>query len=312
MKLVEPESIKKALVGLDLMPLIESGFEAYSSGRANVPPVGELLMEHGDVHIKYGCLAGDPYYVIKVASGFHGNTAQGLSPNNGLMLLSSQRTGEVVAVLHDEGYLTDIRTAVAGAIGAKYLAPKNVTRIGIVGTGIQARLQLEYLAPVVNCRDVLVWGRREHARNEYAQAMSGVGFEIETTGDIAQIGETCNLIVTVTPATSPLLTDSQIRPGTHISAIGSDTPHKQELDAAILARADLVVADSIEQCHLRGEIAQALNQKRIAASSLVELGNIIAGRAQGRTDDEQLTVFDSTGVAVQDMMIARAVFEALP
>ncbi|MEM7346008.1 MAG: ornithine cyclodeaminase family protein, partial [Chloroflexota bacterium] len=156
-KIISLDQIKTALPSLDLMEVIEAGFVAYSADQSVVPPVGELLMDKGEVHIKYGYLKDDDYYVIKVASGFHGNAALGMSPNNGMMLLFSQHTGEAVSILLDEGYLTDIRTAVAGAIAAKYLAPKDVRCIGVVGTGIQARLQLEYLKPVTPCRKVLVW-----------------------------------------------------------------------------------------------------------------------------------------------------------
>ena len=108
-----------ALQGLDLIPAIEAGFVAYSQGRCNIPPVGELLMDKGEVHIKYGCVTGDPTYVIKIASGFFGNPESGLSPNNGMMLLFSQQTGEPLAMLRDEAHLTDVRTAIAGAIAAK-------------------------------------------------------------------------------------------------------------------------------------------------------------------------------------------------
>jgi len=311
MRILDLATIRQALQGLDLLPLIESGFEAYSAGRANVPPIGELLMDEGEVHIKYGCISGDPYYVIKVASSFHANPARGLPAGDGLMLLCSQSTGEVVAVLHDKAHLTDLRTAVAGAIAAKYLAPKAVECIGIMGTGVQARLQLTALRDVVACRDVLVWGRNPQRLQDYASDMADSGFNIETSVDAGDIAARCNLIVTNTAATAPILRAGQIRPGTHISAMGSDTPDKQELDAGILAGADLVVADSIEQCHLRGEIAQALNTGKIDASGLLEIGDIIGGRSPGRTEPAQISVFDSTGVAVQDMMIARAVFEAI-
>lgn len=311
MKVADLDTIKGALEGVDLMPLIEEGFDAYSAGRANVPPIGELLMEKGEVHIKYGCISGDPFYVIKIASSFHGNPARGLPPGNGMMLLFSQESGEVVAVLHDRAYLTDVRTALAGAIGAKYLAPADVRCIGIMGSGVQARMQLEHLAQVTACRDALVWGRSKENLEKYSSDMAASGFAIETTQDADEIGARCNLIVTTTPATAPLLSAGQIRPGTHITAIGSDTPDKQELDAEILARADVVVADSIEQCHLRGEIARAMEAEKIRADELVEIGDIIAGRARGRTAEDQITVFDSTGVAVQDMMISRAVYEQL-
>lgn len=308
MKILTLSQIKSALPSIDLMSEIESGFIAYSQGRAVVPPVGELVMQDppGDVHIKYGYLMGDDYYVIKIASGFYENPKLDLPSSNGLMLVFSQKTGALEAVLLDQGHLTDIRTAVAGAIAAKYLAPARVGRIGIVGTGVQARLQLEYLAPVTDCRDVLAWGRGEGQLAAYQRDMSEKGFRVSTTTDARDIVASCNLIVTTTPATRPVLS-GQVQAGTHITAVGSDTYDKQELDVEILLHADLVVADSISQCIERGEIHQALKSNAITQADLVELGNIIAGDAAGRESDDQVTVADLTGVAVQDIQIAKSV-----
>ena len=311
MKTLSLKEIKAALPSVDLMAEIEQGFVAYSQGRAVVPPIGELIMQDppGEVHIKYGYIAGDDYYVIKIASGFFENPKLNLPSSNGLMLVFSQKTGTLEAVLLDEGHLTDIRTAVAGAITAKHLAPSSIERIGIVGTGVQARMQLEYLAPVTDCRDVLVWGRNGDKLSAYEQDMSAKGFEVSTTTDADDIIASCNLIVTTTAATSPLLS-GQVQPGTHITAMGSDTHDKQELHADILQGADLVVADSISQCLERGEIHQALNSNAIAETDLVELGSIIAGDVAGRTSDDQITVADLTGVAVQDIQISKAVIGA--
>ncbi len=311
MKTITLEQIKKELPALDLMDAIESGFVDYSQGRAVVPPVGELILDRGDVHIKYGYIKEEPYYVIKIASGFYGNPALGLASGNGMMLLFRQDTGEPVCTLLDEGWLTDIRTAIAGAIAAKYLAPKTVDRIGIVGTGVQARLQLRYLAGVTECRSVLVWGRGEGQLESYHGDASLDRFEIETTQDAASILQECNLVVTTTPAEKPILGVATLRPGTHITAVGSDTPHKQELESEILTRADAVVADSIAQCVARGEIFKALQTGGIVGEELVELGDVIAGRAAGRTSDNQITVADLTGVAVQDIKIATAVYDAV-
>ena len=310
-RIISRAEIDKALPTLDLMGAIEAGFVAYSAEKSVVPPVGELLMPKGEVHIKYGYLKDDDYYVIKVASGFMGNVALGKQPNNGMMLLFSQHTGEAVAVLLDEGWLTDIRTAVAGAIAAKYMHPSSVERIGIVGTGTQARLQLQYLKPITECRKVLVWGRSQQAVERYKADMARHGFEVETTLNSAEIGATCNLIVTTTPTHVPILNSADIRPGTHITAIGSDTPHKQELDSDILGKADIVVADSIPQCLARGEIYKALSANAIEQADLIELGSVIAGNASGRDNDHQITVADLTGVAVQDIQITKGVYEAL-
>ena len=303
--------IEQVLPRLDLLPAIEGAFARYSAGEAVVPPVGELLLPGGDVHIKYGYLQGGPYYVVKIASGFYDNSALGLPSSNGLMLLFSQRTGEPVAVLLDEGRLTDIRTAVAGAVAARHLAPDGVRRIGIVGTGIQARLQLRHLAGIVGCRRALAWGRSEHQVEAYRGALADDGFDVAVTLDADEILATCDLVVTTTPATTPILRAELLRPGTHITAVGSDTAAKQELEVGILARADVVVADSRAQCRERGEIHHALAAGVLAEDRVVELGDVIAGRAGGRTAEDQITVADLTGVAVQDIAIASAVFEAL-
>jgi ornithine cyclodeaminase len=310
-KTISLEQIKAVLPSLDLIPAIEAGFVAYSAGQAVVPPVGELLLDKGEVHIKYGYLRRDEYYVVKIASGFYDNPRLGLPSGNGLMLLFSQQTGELVSILLDEGHLTDTRTAVAGAIAAKHLAPGKVGRIGIVGTGTQARLQLLHLKCVTGCRQVLAWGRGEPQLAQYRSDMEAHGYVIETTRDTADILRTCNLVVTCTPARAPLLQVADLQAGTHITAVGSDTPEKQELDSAILGKADVVVADSISQCLARGEIHKAIESGHITPDAPVELGDVIAGKSAGRTSGEQITVADLTGVAVQDIKIATAVYEAV-
>ena len=152
MKIVNLEKIKEIVADIDLLPLIEEGFVKYSMGLTVVPPVGELLFDNppGDVHIKYGYIMGDDYFVIKIASGFYENPKLGIPSGSGMMLLFNQKTGGPVGGLFDRGYLTDVRTGVAGAIAAKYLAPRKIGRIGIVGTGTQARLQLVHLKSVIS------------------------------------------------------------------------------------------------------------------------------------------------------------------
>jgi ornithine cyclodeaminase len=143
--------------------------------------------------------------VIKVASGFYGNPALGLPSGNGMMLLYSQETGEPVSVLLDEGYLTDVRTAVAGAIAAKYLAPSNTHKIGIAGTGTQARLQLSYLKDVVDCRRVLLWGRNPGKLDAFKCDMEKEGYLVETILNAPELLKQCNLVVTATLSKTSLL-----------------------------------------------------------------------------------------------------------
>jgi ornithine cyclodeaminase len=305
--------ILEAVRGIDPLPLIEEGFVAYSRGRTVVPPVGELVFERppGDVHIKYGYIKGDDYYVIKIASGFYDNPKIGLPSGNGMMLLFSQKTGEFECLLLDEGYLTNLRTAAAGAVVAKYLAPKKVVAAGIVGAGIQGRMQLEYLRKVRDFEKAVVWGLNEAELAAYRRDMEPLGFKIRTTLDAGEVAASANVIVTCTPSTRPLLRADWIRPGTHITAVGSDTAEKQELDPAILGRASRVVVDSLSQSELRGEVFKALRAGAIRKGDLVELGQVIAEEKYRRQSEDEVTVADLTGVAVQDIQISKAVWEAL-
>ena len=293
----------------DIIDSIENGFVAYSQGNVTVPPVGELLFEDppGDVHIKYGCIVGDDYYVIKIASGFYENPKLDLPSFSGMMLMFSQKTGRLDSILLDEGHLTNIRTAAAGAVAARYLAPRNVSRIGILGTGCQGRMQLEYLKPIVDCIDVIAWDISRDNLMAYKETLAAQGYNIETTLQAGEVAESCNLIVTATPSQTPLLRADQIRKGTHITAMGSDTPAKQELDPEILHSADRVVADSIDQSQTRGEIFQARKAGVLDDNLILELGKVIKNKELQRTSDEQITVADLTGVAVQDIQICKIV-----
>jgi len=311
--IINLEQINAALPRIDVVGDIEEGFVAYSRGDVVVPPVGEMLFEdpRGEAHIKYGFIKNDDYFVIKVASGFYDNHQLGLPTNSGLMLLFSQKTGVLEAVLLDEGILTGERTAAAGAVVAKHMAPSNVQRIGIVGAGDQGRRQLRYLQTIVDCREVMVWGMSQEEVDAYKADVEPLGYTLQTTLEAAEVAASCNLIVTVTPARQPLLHVDDIRPGTHITAVGSDTEEKQELDPQILATADIVVADSLEQCRTRGEIFQAVRAGVMSADKPVELGKVIADETLRRSSDDQITVADLTGVAVQDVQIAKAVYRAL-
>lgn len=311
-EIIGREEIERILPRVDLLDIMEQGFVAYSRGEVTVPPPGELLFDDppGDVHIKYGYIHGDDFYVIKIASGFYRNPELGLPSSQGLMLLFSRRTGELVTVLLDEGLLTDVRTAAAGAVVAKHLAPKVVDCIGIVGAGTQAKLQLLHLLPVTQATQALIWARNEAAFVGYREFFATVEGhpELRFTQDIRDITHSCNLIVTTTPSTVPLLKAVEIKPGTHITAVGSDTPDKIELEPEVLARADVVVVDSLAQSKSRGEVFRAVQAGAIGRDNVLELGNILVGRQLGRRNDDQITIADLTGVAVQDIQIAKAVY----
>lgn len=312
-KIIQLPAIKTALKKAALFEDIESGFVAYSKGEAVIPPVGEMLFEQppGELHLKYGYLKSGEYYVVKLASGFYNNPQIGLSSSQGMMLLFDQKTGVVKGILLDHGYLTDIRTAVAGAIAAKYMGPKKVTSIGIVGAGIQGKFQLAYLKDVTDCRKVIVHARSSEKGAAYQAYFKESDWQIEVTNDLEYLAKNSQLIVTTTYAKTPLLQADWIQAGTHITAMGSDTMEKIELDPQILGKADVVVVDSLSQSESRGEVYQSVAAGTLDREKVVELGKVIVNPNLGRQNDQQITVADLTGVAVQDLMIAKAIFEGV-
>jgi ornithine cyclodeaminase len=307
--IINLKEIKAIIKNVDLISAIEEGFIQYSNGNTVVPPVAELLFEKpkGDAHIKYGYIKNDDYYVIKIASGFYENVKLGIPSSQGLMLLFDQKTGVPKAVLLDEGYLTDIRTAAAGALAAKYFAPKNIKAIGIVGTGMQAKLQLQYLQEHTPCTIVWVWGRNLKNTEIFVKEFEA-DFNIHIAKTITELAKQCNLIVTTTPSELVLLKADDIQKGTHITAVGSDTEQKQELESKILKKADIVIADSIPQSKNRGEIYRAVTDGEISEKKIIELGTAIQNPKLQRTNEDQITIVDLTGVAVQDIMISKAVY----
>ena len=316
---LELDEIKRLLDTTQLIEEIETGFVLYSEGKVNVPPVGFLHFDDppGDVHIKYGFVSGDDYYVLKMASGFYNNSELDLPVADGVILVFSQKTGELKLILLDKCWLTDMRTAAAGAVAAKHLAPKTIHDIGIVGTGVQARMQLEMLRTVVDCQSCFIWGRDSTKVQgmlddlRASESIQAWGLDIQAAETLDDLVSDCNLIVTTTSARNPLIRGDQVRKGTHITAMGSDDDGKQELEAALLAKADRVVADSISQCSQYGECLHAIQGGLLEEGSILELGQVIKNPAIGRTSEDQITVVDLTGVAIQDIQIAKMVDRAL-
>lgn len=309
--IIKLNKIKSIVKNIDVTAAIKVGFIEYSNGNAIVPPVGELLFDTppGDVHIKYGYIKNQNYYVVKIASGFYENTQLGIPSGQGLMLLFKQATGQLEAVLLDEGYLTNIRTVAAGTLVVQHFSPKETPTIGVVGTGTIAKLQIQQLQQNQFGNTYWIWGRD---KNKAAQLKKELGneFDIHIADNCKEIGQNCNIILTTTPSETPLLQADDIKEGTLIVAIGSDTHLKQELASEILQKADLVIADSIPQSQSRGEVYQAVKSGVIEAKQVVELGKALQDAQLQEISAKQITVVDLTGVAVQDIMIASTVFLA--
>lgn len=308
MKIYTKDELEKAIDIPYLMDALENGFRLASEGKFINAPVNFMHFEDpkGDVHIKSGAFLNGEMYVIKIASGFYNNPLIGLPSSNGAMLLFSQKTGRLLTILLDEGRLTDLRTGLAGAIIAKHIAPSVINKIGIVGTGTQAKEQLYHLQHVTPCRDVAVWGRDIHKAQKFASDPYLKDFRITVATTIEELTQTCNLIVTTTPSAKPLLFGYQLQPGTHVTAVGTDGIGKQELDESVFDCADLIIVDSLSQCSSYGDLSYA---KSIDLKSVIEIGQWLKDPIERQPD--WITVADLTGVAVQDLQVAQALYTKL-
>ncbi len=311
-QIITLNDVKSLLNQSDLYGLITEGFIQHSKGNAVIPPVGELLFDNppGEAHIKYGYIKDMPYYVVKIASGFYNNPLIGLPSSQGLNLLFDCKTGVLLAIILDEGHLTNVRTAVAGAVATKALANSGAKRVGILGTGTQGYMQYHYLSEYMDIESVSYWGIDKDQTENLVNKINATNSIAKSEDSIEKLCAESDIIITTTPATQYLIKSSWIKPGTHITAVGSDTPDKCELDSNILMSADIVVSDSIEQSKTRGEVYRA----RLAgynATNLLELGNVLNMPNSIRTDSNQITVADLTGVAVQDLMVSQAVYNAI-
>ncbi|MFC3625418.1 ornithine cyclodeaminase family protein [Vogesella amnigena] len=295
------------------LQLLREGLIAYSAGQVQQPPVQHFGFQQGqgDCCIKSGYLIGDDQFAVKVSSGFYGNAQYGLASNQGLIMLFSAVTGAPQALLLDEGWLTGLRTALTGRLVAEVMAPPRVAAIGILGTGMQASLQLEQLASVLPCRTVWVWGQSQQALQRFIQPFVARGYDMRPTQDARELASHCQYIVSCTPSSSPLLQADWIAPGTHITAVGADAEGKQELDASLVAAADVLVADSVVQCTAFGELQHAFAAGAIGLQDVHELGAVLDGRQCGRRAADDITIADLSGIAIQDVQIAKSVLQLL-
>lgn len=294
---------------------LEEGFKAAAAGQVQMPPVGYLGFptHNGDCHIKFGHVAGDAIFVVKIATGFYDNPAKGLPTTSGMMIALSAETGAVVAMLRDEGWLTDLRTALAGAIATRAGMRADARRIGIVGAGTQARFQIRAAAHLLREREPVFacWARSPEKLEALRRDLEGEGIAIEPVAELEGLCARSDALITVTPAATPIIRDDWIKPGTHITALGADAPGKQELDTALVALADTRIADSLEQSLDHGEFAAAAAVGLIDAGDCVELGAVLAGDVPARGSDDDITIADLTGIAVQDIAIARVVLDGI-
>ena len=306
--LTEAELRRIVKLDPDAVACVENAFRALATQKVAMPPILRLdIPEHrGEVDVKTAYVPGINGFAIKISPGFFDNPKLGLPSTNGLMVLLSATTGLTEALLLDNGYLTDVRTAAAGAVAAKYLARADASVAAIFGAGMQARMQLEALMLVRAIRQARIWARDPARADRVAgELRDQLGIEARAEPDAAKAAAGADVIVTTTPATEPLIHAGFVSAGQHITAMGSDAEHKNEIAPAIIRMADLYVADSAAQTRRLGELHHAIDAGLVAADAEVaELGQIIAGARPGRRAASDITLADLTGTGVQDTAIA--------
>lgn len=317
--ILSEEEIRQAISTAEAIDAIEASFAALAHGKVSLPGVINLTLPpihtseapQGESHIKGAHISGALHFVVKVANSFPGNRDLHLPVNSGLMLAFDAITGNLDAILLDNGYLTDLRTGAAGAVAARYLAPSIIHRVAFIGTGTQARFQFRAIASARDISSASVWSRSPANADNFArEIVDDRGCDAQVSRTVEQAVRDSNLIITTTPSRQPLVSANWVQPGTTVIAVGSDTPDKQELDPNLLARADVIIADRLTQCAEFGEIHHALREGAVTLDDVAgELGDVVVGHIPGRSSDDQLIICDLTGVGVQDAAITSLVLE---
>lgn len=308
MRTVQLPEIRAALRYGEAIDRMRTALIAQSRGECDTPmPMHlDILPAAGEVHIKSSYRRGGKYFALKIASTFPGNLERGLSTGNGMMLVCSAETGAPAALLADEGHLTDIRTAAVAAMVTRELG-RDDRVIGILGTGVQARLQALMHAEVLDLGRISIWGRTPEratvCRDDLRALLPRVEIAVAVTP--ADVAREARLLITATAAREPLLRAGDLQAGTHIAAVGSDSAGKQELDPAILRHCALLLADSVRQCEKLGELQHAPEQSLRA----VEIGAFCESGAEW--DRGGNTVCDLTGLGVEDLYIAEYCLEGI-
>lgn len=304
--------IEELLLMHDVIRAVEEAFRAKGLGKVQMPSKSYVYLDRygGDFRVMPAYLEESGATGVKIVNVHPRNPKEFNLPTvMATILLLDQRTGEPLAIM-DGTHITNLRTGAGGAIAAKYLARRNSHTAGMVGAGIQARAQLMALSELFEIERVKVCSRTPESARRYAEEMSKrLGVDIRVVSEPEEAVKDVDIVVTSTPSRIPLVLDEWVAEGTHINAIGADAPGKEEIDPLLLKRAKIVVDDWRQAAH-SGEINVPLAKGLITKDDIYgELGEIVAGKKCGRASEEEITVFDSTGLAIQDVATAWFVYQ---
>ncbi len=309
--LTEAELRRAVGLGEDELDAVEAVYPLITAGVGSMPPIMRVdIPEHnGEIDIKTAYLPGYSGIAVKVSAGFFDNPSRGLPSLGGLMMVFDSETGAPRSALFDNGYLTDLRTALAGAVAARHLSNHDASTAAVLGAGVQAGLQIEALTLVRPIERVLIWARRLESASTLASRLTDrLSIVAEAVATKQEAAESADILVTTTPASEPLVDVSMLHPGLHITAVGSDAEGKQELAAEVVATASRFVCDSLAQSARLGELRAAVDAG-FDQDDAIELGAVVSGEVAGRESETDVTICDLTGTGAQDTAIASLAVE---
>lgn len=302
----------------DVLDAIRTSFISKENGATSSPQPMQILFQNeqgnlkGDCHVKAAQNTQSSHFVIKIATGFYQNKERDIPVNNGLSLLMSAETGQPVALFQDEGMLTSLRTAAAGALAvnlAPNIQPDDI--LSVVGTGHQAELQVQWTSHLTGIKNVRVMGRNFKASVQFANKLSLQGFNCIPAHNGKELAENAKIIITATPSCTPILMAEDVPDGVHIVALGADSPGKQELDPELLKRAEIVITDDHLQCIEHGEFGIACRKSLIDENADVSLSAMLSGKVKNGISGKGISIVDLTGLGGQDLAIAMVVWNRL-
>lgn len=311
----EEEIRKHVQINEEVIQEVEGAFTDLKEKEVQMPPIMrvDIPESNGEVDIKTAYIPGHDMFALKVSTGFFNNYKINLPSLGGLMILINALNGQPEALLFDNGYLTDVRTAAAGAVAAKYMANETVHTVGVIGAGTQARYQLKALKEVRQFNEVNVFSKTEKRLLEFKQEIEeDLQVKVNVKESAKTVVENSEILITTTPSTEPVVQSAWLKPGIHITAMGSDAEHKQELAADIIQKADAYVCDVISQCKVLGELRAAVEKNGVdQLESVIELGQLTSKKQNIRQSIKDITVADLTGTGAQDTRIALYAYKKL-
>ena len=318
MRIVPLADIQSAITAKAAIEAVRAGFIAHARGQVHCPEPVQIVFrddrqeQHGECHVKSAIWSGRPYAAVKIASGSYRNAARGLPGAGGMIVLIATDTGLPEAILHDECWLTNVRTAAAGALAAGLKPVSKDATLGVIGTGTQAEIQATMICSHLGLGSVSVWGRSAAKAAILAEKLKAGGLAATAMDTVREVCHSSAILVTTTPATKPVVQLEDVPETLHIVAVGADTPGKTELDPRILGRAHTIVTDDHRECLHHSEFGAAVRAGAVAEDSDCSFGEMLSlATPDPRMARDGISVVDLTGMGVQDLAIAMVTLNAL-